>query len=338
MTFSQIALAILLTGLQLLAVILLAPFLSGFRSFLSARASGIAAPPVLRRWFAISRLWGTLPPVHHSDAPPLIGQFLTPVVAPFSLAASLCAALLVPAFSLGLITASWSDLTLIALLLVLARTGCLLPALTQPAEASAAAFGRAVTMALVLPTLFLITALLFSAGATTTLAAVLADLSHSNPLVNGAPFVLAGAALLAAVDPAPRADTEADGQSSDDALLMLTRDIVALTWLTLAGDLIWPGSLARIAASPTVLSGTGAFLLGLVCWLVRCFLLGTMLAAGRAFVIGSATSTRLRGAAALLLALLALQLLTAARLMPTETGQPADSAEADGPARETARP
>ena len=97
---------------------------------------------------------------------------------------------------------------------------------------------------------------------------------------------------------------------------MLASDLVALTWLTLAGDLMWPGSLARVGESATFLAGVGAFCMGVLGWLLRCVLRATVISAGRALAIGPIAAARLRGAAALLMALLALQLLTAARLTP----------------------
>ncbi|AQS84193.1 MAG: hypothetical protein ABF876_04650 [Acetobacter aceti] len=314
MTILQIILSVLLTVLQLALVVLVAPLLSGFRSFISARMTGVPASPVLRRWFVIGREWRAAPPLKQSDAPPLVEGTITEIAAPLSLAAAVCAALLVPAFTQGLLTHSWSDLLLVGLLLVLARFIALLPGLAQPAERATFAFGRAAALALVLPCLFLLVALLFSAGATTGLAAVLTGLVHANPFVEGAPFVLAGAAILAAVDPVEKSDIA--GQGSDGALLMMSRDITALTWLTLAGDLMWPGSLAAVASSPTVPGGCGALLLGVLCWLLRSFLLSVILATGRAFALGDLAGVRLRAASALLLAVLALQLMTASRLMP----------------------
>lgn len=323
MTLLQIVLSALLTVLQLVLVVLVGPLLSGFRSFISARMAGVPAPPVLRRWFVIGREWGHAPPVPHSDAPPLVTGMIAGLVAPFSLAAAVCAALLVPAFTLGLLTRSWSDLLLVGLLLVLARFTALLPELAQPAEHATFAFGRAVALALVLPCLFLLVALLFSAGATTDLASVLAGMSHENPFVEGAPFVLAGAAMLAAVDPVAKSASEEQG--SDGALLMLSRDMAALTWLTLAGDFMWPGSLASVLDCPSFLSGCGALALGVLCWLLRSFLLAVILATGRSFALGDLAAVRLRAASALLLAVLALQLMTAARLMPPVGVMPEDN-------------
>ncbi|NHN92027.1 hypothetical protein [Acetobacter sicerae] len=323
MTLLQIVLSALLTVLQLALVVLVGPLLSGFRSFISARMAGVPAPPVLRRWFVIGREWGHAPPVPHSDAPPLVTGMIAGLVAPFSLAAAVCAALLVPAFTLGLLTRSWSDLLLVGLLLVLARFTALLPELAQPAELATFAFGRAVALALVLPCLFLLVALLFSAGATTDLASVLAGMSHENPFVEGAPFVLAGAAMLAAVDPVAKSASEEQG--SDGALLMLSRDMAALTWLTLAGDFMWPGSLASVLDCSSFLSGCGALALGVLCWLLRSFLLAVILATGRAFALGDLAAVRLRAASALLLAVLALQLMTAARLMPPVGVMPEDN-------------
>ncbi|MCH4090950.1 hypothetical protein [Acetobacter sp.] len=325
MTILQIVLSVLLTVLQLALVVLVGPLLSGFRSFFSARMSGVPASPVLRRWFVIGREWGHAPPVRQSDAPPLVEGTITGIVAPFSLAAALCAVLLVPAFTQELGTGSWSDLLLVGLLLVLARFTALLPGLAQPAERATVAFGRALALALVLPCLFLLVALLFSAGATTGLASVLAGMSHENPFVDGAPCVLAGAALLAAVDPVERYDFEEPG--SDGALLMLSRDIAALTWLTLASDLMWPGSLVSVLGSPSFLSGCGALVLGVLCWFLRSFLLAIVLATGRALALGDLTAVRLRAASALLLAVLALQLMTSARLMPPVGDRPTEKTE-----------
>lgn len=314
MTFLQMALSLLLTVLQLALVLFVAPLLSGVRLSLSARMAGAGAQPVLRRWFLISRAWKIAPVIHETDGPTLIEQFLPAYIGPLSFAAALCAALLVPAFSFGLLTDSWADLLLVGMLLFAARLCGLLPALTQTAETATGAYRQAVASALILPSLFLVAVLLFSAGATTNLAIVLSGLSHGNPLADGAPFVLGGVALLAAVDPLPKAETREQG--SNDALRMLASDLVALTWLTLAGDLMWPGSLARVAENQTLLAGVGAFFMGVLCWLLRCVLLATVISAGRALAIGPIAAARLRGAAALLMALLALQLLTAARLTP----------------------
>lgn len=312
-----------LTAFQLLCVLLLAPFLSGLRLFFSAKLAGRAAPPVLRHGYVVARLWREpLPAERFSDAPVLPDAFVPGLVAPVALALALCAALLVPAFSLGLATAPWSDLLLIVLLLAFARLLTLLPALGNPAETAFRAYRQAVAQACVLPSLFLVVLLMFSAGASTGLDGMLAGLRSGNPFVEGAPFVLAGIALLAAVERTGDMESGGEGQGRDRAMLLLACDLLALTWLTLAGDLIWPGLLTRVGSSAGFLPGLGALALGTVCWAGRSVLLAVLLTAGRAVPLGRTAATRLRATAAALLVLLALQLLTASHLMPERTDDP----------------
>lgn len=303
-------LSALLAVVQLGLVVLLAPFLSGLRDFLGARLSGVPAPPLLRRWFLIVGQWrnSTSVPLSTDDwqNARAVG---TDLAATLALALMLTGALLIPAFALGLPFAPLSDLLLIGLLLVLTRLACLFPALGGLAERASDGFFRMAALFLTLPAFFLVVALIFGAGATTRLDAVLMGLRHGSAFGDNAPFVLAATALLAVAGAEGGDVTSEVPAGRARAMLMLATDGLSLLWVTLAGALLWPSSLVIPADVAVFPGGIGIVLLAVVLWLLRCICLCILLASGRALAFGPVMAARLRAGGALLLALFALQLM-----------------------------
>ncbi|NHO53436.1 hypothetical protein GOB87_05585 [Acetobacter estunensis] len=310
--------SVLLTLLQLLLVVCLAPLCAGLRASFGARLSGQPAPPILRHVFMLGRFWSQPVSLPQGDLPPLSREMVARIAAPVALGAALTASLLLPAFTVNLVTAPWSDAVLVGLLLAFARLATRLSALDRPAADTLWAFGRVVGEVMLLPALLLLVALLFSSGATTALASVLAEAAGGNPFGKDAPLVLAGGVILmfAVRD---REERGLEGLGADAALLMLAEDVMTLAWITLATDLMWPAGL--LAFHEGALS-FGGLALALLCWVGRVSAFSLLLAAGRAIVITPVTAMRLRAAAALLLALVGFQLMTATRLGVASAVQP----------------
>ncbi|NHO33079.1 hypothetical protein [Acetobacter fallax] len=311
-------LSILLSMTQLVVVVMFAPLIAGFRVFMSARLTGVAAPPVLRRWYLIATQWCADSPDQNSD--PLTPQ--TSIVASCATTAAmttvLVVSLLVPMAASGLATAHLSDIFVITLLLMSAQIACQLPALGGQAETATTAFRRLISASVAIPVLFLIAVLFFSVGATTNLDVVLSGLRSGSPFGDDAPFVLAALALLVAGAASDCTVSDVGVTGTDRAILMLAADCSSLIWLTLAGDLFWPGSLALISEHQTVTGSVGALSVGFLLWIVRCCVLCVILAAGNLVAAGPVTRIRLRGAGALLLAFFAIQVLFGSRfpIMP----------------------
>lgn len=317
MSSSSFFCALTLSVVQFGAVVLVAPLISGFRTFMSARLTGVATPPLLRRWYLIVICCRTAWP-SRSDTDLLTRRagVIASIAAPASLATVLTASVLVPTAGSDLITAHWSDFFVITLLLLAAQFTSRLPALNSLAETATRGFQQSVSAAVIIPSLFLMATLFFCVSATTNLDIVLSGMRNGSDFGGNAPFVLAAGALLAAAAP-ESSEPVPDVCGPDRAMLMLACDCIFLVWLTLAGDFLWPDTLALISGHASAARNLGAIFTGFFFWMLRCTVLCIVLASGSLIVAGPAGRTRLKAVAALLLSLFAIQVLFSSHLSAT---------------------
>lgn len=308
MTSEGILLSAGLTILQVLLCILIAPLLRGFCDFLSARIVGTGAPPVLRRWFMIAERWAG-PSDNSSDL--LSRQNLR--VADFSASTALICALivttLVPPGTVKLLTNSGSDFFIIILLLAAGRIFAVVPALNVPGTQARQAMNSCVRTVVVLPPLFLIAALIFPTGATTTFSQALSAVYQAHGTGDSAVFVLAALSLFVAF---PGADdklfTNLTGMNW--SLAALAQDMMFLTGLLLTADFMFPALFPWLAGQNSLWMISGSFVLSVLC----VFVLAALVVCGRLVVMTPVMGVRLRAAAALILTLFAIQTLTGAHL------------------------
>ncbi|MFW7269355.1 hypothetical protein ACMAUO_15490 [Gluconacetobacter sp. Hr-1-5] len=293
---------------HLVLMVACAPVVRGLVVAGVARVGGGEPVPVLARWrLILSRVRG-----HGVRAAG--GAEIVPAMA---LAVALAACLLVPSFALGLPGAGLSDLLTVSGLLVLARLLPLLAALEAgSARAGLAAAGdmvALVAMQAVFPLAVAAAVMATGHGGIDALLMRLREPDLGSGRVSA--MLLAVAMLLAGPDIGPGDDARAADRMLDlggrgRAAMELARDLVLLAWITLAGDLAWPGGLTMPQAGallPAAASLPGA----IVAWLARTGVICAGIVGARVVVMGSVRGTRGRLVLALLFATLAVVVLFA---------------------------
>lgn len=243
-------------------------------------------------------------PVRAANGSPVL--VLAPVVA---LAATLMAAILVPSFCTGMLTAPFADLPTILALLALARVAVLLAGFDAGiAGPGLAAVSGSMRSLLVVPACGLALFTFALVSGSTSLDAVLGGLKVGPAGPNAAILLAAtslGLAAVAAGVDEPGLSEQLSGP--DLAVFRFQHALQRLVWLDLVTALLLPSSLAVAQSNPLY------WLLGLLGWVLRvgvgCLVLGQL----RRF--GGLQGARARGLAgmATLLALLAPLLLLVGR-------------------------
>lgn len=293
---------------HLVLMVACAPLARGLLAAGMARAGGAERVPVLGRWRLI------LSCARRHGVRAAGGAEIVPGAA---LAVALAACVLVPSFALGLPGGGLSDLLTVSGLLVLARLLPLLAALEPGgARAGLAAAGDVTALAAMQAVFPLAVAAAVMASGHGGIDALLVRLR--DPDMGGgrvSAMLLALALLLAGPDVGPGDDVRAADMMVDlggrgRAAMELARDLVLMGWITLAGDLAWPGGLAVPQADallPPAISLPGA----VAAWLARTGVICAGIVAARVVVMGSARGTRGRLVLALLFATLAVVVLFA---------------------------
>lgn len=297
-----------LLAVHLVLMVACAPLVRGGLVAGVARVGGGGGLPVLARWRLI------LSCARRHGVRAAGGAEIVPAMA---LAIALAACLLVPSFALGLPGAGLSDLLTVAGLLVLARLLPLLAALEPGgARAGLAAAGDTaalVVMQAVFPLTVAAAVMATGHGGIDALLTRLREPDLGSGRVSA--MLLAVAMLLAGPDIGPgdearAADRMVDLGGRGRAAMELARDLVLMAWITLAGDLAWPGGLAMPQEGgllPAAMSLPGA----IVAWLVRTGVICAGIVVARVVVMGSVRGTRGRLVLALLFATLAVVVLFA---------------------------
>ncbi|MBB2162158.1 hypothetical protein [Gluconacetobacter sacchari] len=271
-----------------------------------ARLGGAGRVPVLARWRLI------LSCARRHGVRAAGGAEIVPALA---LAVALAACALVPSLALGLPGSGLADLLLVSGLLVLARLLPLLGALEPGgARAGLAAAGDAAALAAMQAVFPLAVAAAVMATGHGGIDALLTRLRDPDPGGGRvSSMLLAVAILLAGPDLGPgdearAADRMVDLGGRGRAALELARDLALLAWITLAGDLAWPGGLA-VPRAGDLLPAAGSLPGAVAAWLARTVAICAGIVAARVVVMGAARGVRGRLVLALLFATLAVVVL-----------------------------
>lgn len=297
-----------LLAVHLVLMVACAPLARGLLAAGMAWAGGAERVPVLTRW----RLIRSCARRHGVRA-----AGVAEIAPAMALATALAACALVPSFVLGLPGGGLSDLLTVSGLLVLARLLPLLAALApggaRAGLASAGGVGALAAMQAVFPLAVAAAVMATGHGGIDALLGRLRDPDPGGGRVSA--MLLAVALLLAGPDIGPgdearAADMMVDLGGRGRAAMELARDLGLIAWVTLAGDLAWPGGLAMPEAGaqlPAAASLPGA----VVAWLARTGGICAGIVAARVVVMGSARAVRGRLVLALLFAALAVVVLFA---------------------------
>lgn len=308
--------ALLLSGVHLALMVLMAPLCARFtlwchRAMMGERTSLAAAS----RWGQIVRIW------RQTGMRAAAGARITAFVPWMTLTMVASAAALVPSFSLGMMDEGASDFLVIAGLLFGAQVVSCSVGLAsgQGREGRQAVIAMTGTV-LLAPALVVAVAVVGMAVPGGTLGGMVRfmRLMDDSAGVRG-PLALAGGAfVLIGVDRVAAGMDRAFAMMTDNlagpdrAVMLFTRDLLALAWITLAGDLLWPDAIVI----PDGVGNGGLLahmLLAIALWAMRTMGLCVVVACLRTFVMASGQVARLRAGLALLCACLAIVLLFAGR-------------------------
>ncbi len=246
--------------LHIALMVVAAPAIAGVTGWLDARMVGRSGPPVLLPLRDLVRLSRKITVTPESASP---ARDLAPIV---SLGATLCAAALVPSFTLGAALTPLADGLVIAGLLSVARTATMLGALDTGSAASGLAAQHATALAVLIePALLLFVFSLALMCGSFNLDLIIGQ-QQDGLLLPAAASTLALTCLLALVF----ADiSEASGgldldySGLDLALCQVTAWLRRLVWIDLIGALFLPIGMA----GPD--GGLADWGIGLLCWVAK---------------------------------------------------------------------
>jgi formate hydrogenlyase subunit 4 len=246
--------------LHVILMLLAAPATAGVMGWLDARLAGHAGPPILLPWRDLVRLSRKTPVLPESASPVL------PLAPAVGLSATLCAAALVPSFTLGTALAPLADGMVVASLLSLARVAVTLGALDTGSALAGIAAQRGTTLAIMAePALLLFVFTLALMGGSFNLDLIIGQ-QHEGMLLPAAASALALTALLALVF-ADITETatglELDYSAIDLAVSRVTVWMRRVVWIDLIGGLFLPIGMA----GPD--DGLVDWGIGLLCWAVK---------------------------------------------------------------------
>ena len=312
----------LLLFVQATLLVLVAPWFAGLTEWVAARLEGRTAFRISARWREI-RHQG-----HRPCLRPPAGQ-ASSMACRSALVLAVLSCALVPVFTVSAPGFVAPGLFLVCCVLV---AGMVLLDLPQTLQGGVAAWwGCAHLLAdgLVLPVLAPVALM---AGTTRSLPVFLAGLRGASPLLDGAPYVLAGFAVFMVVALAPWGD-EAERRVAclsgpDRAIWMLATDCLNLCWVTLAGDLAWAGSLAS-PGSGDVQDWLSDCIAAAGLWAGKILAAAVLLGLSRLVVLTARRRVRVRLGVIFLFGLLAWQMTWAASSQPVvlDEGAAAPAAE-----------
>ncbi|RFD20240.1 hypothetical protein DY926_07060 [Komagataeibacter melaceti] len=269
-------------------------------------------PDPMARWRALRQAW------RQAGVRSAAGAQVTAVAPWLALAAGVAAMLLVPSFAIGMPGGGLSDLLVVGGLLEVAFVALVVVAVAAGLARPGHAGLRAVTGGVMIqPVLLLSCAVLGMCLPDGTLAGLVRQAHVADMNLIRVPLALVAGALLVAVDdagasPALFSTMVEDLAGPDRAVAEYARDLVAVVWMMLARDLIWPESIV----TPDFMARSGGMLavmtaLGL--WLGHMLLACGCVAGMRVFVLSGRWQTAGRAGLALLCAVMAAVLLFASR-------------------------
>jgi formate hydrogenlyase subunit 4 len=276
---------------HILLMLALAPVLVGFIRWTKARLIGRVGPPVMQPWRDLRRL---------ARKQPLLAEnaswlFRAAPAAVF--AATLAAAVLVPGFALGMVTAPLADLLVIAGLLALARCTLALAGLDIGTAFGGIGASRAMTFAAFAEPamLLVIFALALLAGTTNldVIAQVLRDGGVGLRLSMGLALVAIVAVAMAGSDrmPIDNPATQLELTMVHEAMVLeySARHLALIEWAAALKLLLWMTLIATIfvpfgMATPE--SGPLVWLLALPVWGLKVGVLASVLALFESAIAG----------------------------------------------------
>ncbi|MFT8664795.1 hypothetical protein [Acetobacter orientalis] len=291
-------LGVLTLACQTTLLLAVAPLLSGWIDRLAGRLTGEHRPWPMARWHEIRHQFRRPPLLEPADR---AGGFVTR--AAFLLAA--LGAVMVPVFSLCPAGFPAPGLLLVCGMLVLASLLLWVPLVLQPRTVVVPAYMAIVADVFLLPAL--VPVLVMVGGQ--DFSEFLVHIRTFSPLQQGAPFVLMGVALFGVA--AWRGQQAGQAlpcplSGPDRGLWLWARDCIQLCWVTLAGDVAWPGALA-LPGDVGVESWLTACLLAIAAWGLKLGVAALLLATTQLVVLPLPRRGRVRLAAVFLLGLLAWQ-------------------------------
>lgn len=261
---------------HLALMLLAAPLVAGAMDWLDARLAGRAGPPVLLPWRDLRRL------SRKTRAIPESASVVLSWTPPLALGATLCAAALVPSFTLGMAFAPLADALVVAMLLSLAHVARCLGSLDAGSAASGVAAQHASATAILRePALLLFAFSLALMGGGFNLDQIIGQ-QREGMLLPAAASSLALTCLLAlvfadAAEPADELGLDASG--IDLALLRFADWLRRIVWIDLIGGLFLPVGMAGVEA------GLPDWAIGLGAWAVK-LAVGTVCLSGINTLLG----------------------------------------------------
>jgi formate hydrogenlyase subunit 4 len=246
--------------IHLALVLLAAPATAGAMGWLEARLAGHVGPSILLPWHLLVRLSRKTAVLPESASRALT---LAPAVA---LSATICAAALVPSFTLGTAFEPLADAVVVASLLSVARVATVLGALDAGSAPSGVAAQNATALAVVAePALLLFVFSLALMGGSFNLELVIGQ-QREGTLLPAAASALALIALLALVfaDVCDMSEElQLDYSGIDLAVARVTVWLRRVVWIDLIGALFLPVGMAGPGDGPAEWG------IGLLCWAIK---------------------------------------------------------------------
>ncbi|MDI2090614.1 hypothetical protein [Commensalibacter oyaizuii] len=270
------------TIFHLAIILLIAPWIMGVEKWMESKIQGLPTVPF---WF----YWGEIYSVNIKK----LSGFLTSSYSytsllPFiALGSVIIAALLVPSFTAGMITASISDFLLVTCLLMIIPISFFLIALRYPSLKSLKLLQRnLIDMLFFLPVLlFILTILRFSTGSTLLNEVVVFFHQPGDfQIMAFCPLLIGASSLFFLIWDMPNFPSREgmDGfGGADRGLLLYVNDVQFLVWLSLIAFCLWPQSIAILDDNPhNLMVWLKAVPFALMAWLTKiifeCFVLAMM--------------------------------------------------------------
>ncbi|EUK18249.1 hypothetical protein [Commensalibacter papalotli (ex Servin-Garciduenas et al. 2014)] len=275
--------------LHLGMILLLAPWVMGFQKWLEAKIQGLPAVPF---WFYRRELYSAN--IKRLSSFSTTTSFYSPLLPYTGLGAVIIAALLVPTFSVGMVTGSLADLLLIIALLMVVPVVFFLTALRYTSLKSLKLLQTTLVDSLLfLPVLFFIAAIIHFITGSTFLDAVVVFFHQFGelPLMAYSPLLVAACSLFFVVWDMPTFSQKEgiDGfGGSDKGLLLYINDVRFLVWLSLIALFLWPQSLAVLQSGDQDFTiWLRAVPFGLLAWVTKIFVECIILAIMRSLLLFS---------------------------------------------------
>lgn len=282
-------LSFVVTMLHLVIILLLAPWVMGLQKWFEAKIQGLPAVPF---WFYRRELYSVN--IKRLSSILTITSSHSSLLPYTALGAVIIAALLVPTFSVGMITGSLADLLLIIALLMIVPVAFFLTSLRYASLKSLKLLQTTLVDSLLfLPVLFFIVTIIHFITGSTSLEAVVIFFHQFGelPLMAYCPLLVAASSLFFLVWDMPKFSQKEgmDGfGGADRGLLLYINDVRFLVWLSLIALFLWPQSLAVLQ------SGDQGFTIwlravpfGLLAWVTKIFVECAILAMMRSLLLFS---------------------------------------------------